>query len=169
MEETDGVQLPACLPFCHHHQTVQVDSYHRAHFPHQLVQLWQQPLHWLCINSPTQQTIAKSWQPQAARRAVWELFTHLKRPQPLQRRRLAPSPLEVSLSVIRPVWFVVNMNTKVLVTIQHVHPLRPDGNWSRGRPVSPIIHHHLLGFADVELEMFGSPPELYTPPPLHHW
>lgn len=108
--------------------------------------------------------MAKSWQPQTGRGAVWELFTHLKRPQSLQRRQPAPSPLEVRLCVIRPVWFVVNMNTKVLVTIQHVHPLRPDANWSRGPPVSPIIHHHLLGFADVELEIFGSP-ELSTPPP----
>lgn len=74
----------------------------------------------------------------------------------------------MSLGVIRPVRFVGNMNTKVLVTIKPRPPLPTDGNWSRGPPVSPILHHHLLGFADAELEMVGSPPELYTPP-LHHW
>lgn len=59
---------------------------------------------------------------------------------------------------MRPVQFIVNVESKVLVGVHSLHFLPLDDGWGRGCPLPPIIHHHLMGLTDVELQVVAVVP-----------
>ena len=60
---------------------------------------------------------------------------------------------EEGISLVRPVQFIVAVEAKVLVGVHSLHFLPLDDGWGRGSLLPPIIHHHLLGLTDVELQV----------------
>ena len=137
-------QLSHCL------QAVQFQSNHGSGPPHQLAQ----PVDLVSLDATPPAHHSKEYA------GHYKLLDGLQ--EPVAHAEWLEAPLAEwtclslsgeGISLVRPVQFIVAVEAKVLVGVHSLHFLPLDDGWGRGSPLPPIIHHHLLGLTDVELQV----------------
>ena len=153
----DSVQLPPHPALCHHLQTVQLRSNHRASLPHQPVQSVGIPC--VHVTPPTYHSKKENTGYYRLVKHLQQPIAYIKRPEPPQEEQFALSLPVEGFGVISPVKSTVHMYSQELVGVHHLHLLPSDGDGSWGPRAPPEVHHQLLGLSNVELEVI-----VITPP-----